>query len=237
MRLDEISLILPTRDEQNNIGAFLDSLPRELHLIVVDASSDGTPDLIEHLRPDNTLVLREPSTVTEARQIGSSAARTDWLLYSDADIVFPDGYFSRLQGLDACDVYYGPKLSTERFRRYYRVIASGQRLSDRLGIPAASGSNLLVRRSAFLAAGGFDLQLNCNEDSELVWRMKRGRHRVRFCPELVVHATDHRRLERGRMRKTLHSLARCSLLYTGLLPRRWRGHDWGYWTGRDCGEP
>lgn len=233
MRIADLTLILPTRDEAHNISAFLASVPADVRLIVVDASRDETPDLIEKLRPDNTLVLREPATVTEARQRGAELAKTDWLLFSDADVVFAPDYFDRLTRLEGHAVYYGPKLSRERYRGYYRWIAKGQAISHSIGIPAASGSNLLVPRSALAAVGGFDLRLNCNEDSELVWRIKRAGFRVRFLPDLEVYAIDHRRIERGRTRKTLHSLARCALLYTNLMPHKLRSLDWGYWQNRN----
>jgi hypothetical protein len=75
--------------------------------------------------------------------------------------------------------------------------------------------------------------LTCHEDSEVVWRLRRAGCRVSFWKDLVVQATDHRRLEGGRLRKTLHSMARCALLYTNLMPRKYRTYDWGYWQQRD----
>lgn len=233
MQLSELTLILPTRDEARNIAAFLGSVPPEPRLVVVDASRDDTPERIEALRPANTLVLREPGSVAHARQRGAEIARTRWLLFSDADLVFAPDYFERLTRLGGAAVYYGPKLSRDRFRRYYRGFARAQALSHALGWPAASGSNLLVAREAWSAVGGFDLQLNCNEDSELVWRIGRAGYGVCFLPDLVVYAIDHRRIENGRTAKTLHSLARCVLLYTDLMPRRYRGLDWGYWQKRN----
>jgi glycosyltransferase involved in cell wall biosynthesis len=233
MRLSDITLILATRDEAHNIGKFLGSIPPEIQLIVVDASRDDTPDRIERLRPVNSLVLREPGTVTQARQLGAEVARTEWLLFSDADVAFAGDYFDRLRRLEGTAAYYGPKLSRDRYQRYYRWIASGQTLCQKCGIPAASGSNLVLPRGVLFEVGGFDLSLSCNEDSELVWRIKRASYRVRFLHDLVVYATDHRRIERGRLRKTLHSAARCALLYTDLMPRKLRSLDWGYWQNRN----
>jgi len=125
---------------------------------------------------------------------------------------------------------YGPKLSLDSYAGYYRWFARGQRLSQALGIPAASGSNLLVSHQVFESVGGFDLRLTCNEDSELAFRIQRRGFRVHYDPDLIVYEQDHRRLKRGAARKTLHSLARCSLLYLGLMPEEWRQNDWGYWT-------
>jgi glycosyltransferase involved in cell wall biosynthesis len=239
MRPDQITVIVPTRNEERNIAAFCQSLPPDAWLIVVDASKDATPELVRQLRPERTHVVCEPSNVVEARQIGARLAETEWLLFTDADVVFADDYGERLAAYDGgagCDVLYGIKLSRDRYQGYYRRFSRGQEMSHRLGIPAASGSNLLIRREAFWASGGFDLKLTVNEDSEIAWRLKREGHRVCFTSDLVVYARDHRRLERGTLRKTLHSVVRCSLLYSGLMPERWRSADWGYWSKGRGGE-
>jgi hypothetical protein len=78
--------------------------------------------------------------------------------------------------------------------------------------------------------GGFDPALVCNEGSEILWRVKRAGHRVEHDRKLIVYARDHRRLRQGKLRKTTHTLTRCALLYTNLLPARWRHRDWGYWN-------
>lgn len=231
-RLDpaQLTIVVPTRNEAGNLPGFLASLPPDIPLILVDASDDVTPDLALALRPARTLVLRFPVNVTRARQIGAEAADAPWLLFTDADIAFAPDYFARLaRRLATADAVYGPKRSDAGYRAYYAWFARGQALLHRLGVPAVSGSNLLVRAEAFRAVGGFDLDLSVNEDSELGWRLKRRGWRVEFAPELVVLERDHRRLRRGVWAKTFHSLARCALLYAGVLPRRLRRSDWGYW--------
>lgn len=229
--LKHVTLVLPTRDEAANIASFLAVLPAELQLIVVDASTDGTPEIVRRLRPACTTVIRSRAGVSAARQIGADASSTPWVLFSDADVTFGPAYFKRLSRIPCqVDALYGPKRSLNRWRRYWWAFSKAQQLADRLGIPAVSGSNLLVRRTALVGVGGFDPLLPCNEDSELGWRLARGGFRVRFEPGLVVHERDHRRLDRGAWRKTAHNLLRCVLLYGGLLPERLRVSDWGYWT-------
>lgn len=231
--LQHVTIVVPTRNEAANVVAFLDSIPPEAELIVVDRSSDGTADVIRRSRPQRTLVLRCEESLTAARDLGARAARTRWLLFADADVRFGPGFFAALSQLlersDAISLIFGPKLSADDYVGHYRRLAIAQGILARLGIPAASGSNMLVTADAFAAVGGFDRQLSCNEDSELGWRLARARLRWQFVPQLVVLATDHRRLKRGPLRKTLHTVLRCSSLYLGVIPRRWRGHDWGYW--------
>lgn len=232
--LADLTVIVPTRNEARNIPGFLASLPSEVALIVVDKSTDETRDLVRRIRPRNTTLIDCQGSLTEARQTGASHAKSRWLLFTDADIEFADGYFARLRNLaDApadARVFYGPKLSCDAYRYYYHCFAAGQRLLDLARIPAASGSNLLVAADVLAAVGGFDTRLTCNEDSELGWRLARAGVLCRFDRKLLVWATDHRRLHRGRLLKTLHTLLRCALLYFDLVPQRWRGHDWGYWS-------
>lgn len=230
MELSQLTIIVPTRNEAHNIPFFLNSLPPTINLIVVDASLDGTSDLVKTLRSDATLVISHPGHIAEARTRGAEVAHTPWLLFTDADIVFPPHYFDRLAAYLNYDACYGPKLSTDEFARYYRWFGWGQQVLHSLSVPAISGSNLLVKRRVLMEVGGFDLGLTCNEDSELGWRLKRSGYQIAFAPDLVVYACDHRRLRLGLARKTFHSLIRCSLLYLNLIPHRWRSRDWGYWA-------
>ena len=229
MNLNDYTIILPTKNEAHNIGRFLSSLPGEINLVVIDSSKDDTPLLIRETRPQRTHILHCAGNVTQARQAGAGACSAPWLLFSDADVHFAPGYFERLERYQDWDMVYGAKLSKDAYRLYYQGIANGQQLLQRLGIPAVSGSNLLIRRAAFLDCGGFDLRLAVNEDSELGYRLSRKGWRVAFAKDLVVYAHDHRRLRRGAVRKTLHSWIRCSLLYLNLMPSAWRSRDWGYW--------
>lgn len=226
---NDVTIIVPTRNEVANIPAFLASIPPAVRLIVVDASDDETPDLIERLRPHNTQVLRRPTKIAEARQIGAEAAQTEWFLFTDADVIFAPDYFDHLTPYAHLDVVAGPKLSRDQYIEYYKWFSRGMQLLTNLGIASASGSNVLVRRRAFFDSGGFDLGLTVNEDSELAWRIQRHGFRVGFAPDLKVYARDHRRLNRGRTKKTLHTFVRCFLLYTGLMPKSLRRKDWGYW--------
>lgn len=231
MNLTDLTIILPTRNEADNIRTFLASIPRNIQLIVVDSSSDSTREVIAGCRPSNTTVLHRNVTIVEARQLGAEVATTGWLLFTDADVCFSRGYFDRLARQGRAGAIYGSKRSSGGFRNYYRVFVWGQRLLHRLGIPAATGSNLLIRRDVLFEVGGFDQALSCNEDTEVVWRIHRAGHQVDFVPDLAVFETDHRRLMRGAAAKTLHSLTRCLLLYLNLMPLRWRAGDWSYWAG------
>ena len=119
MMLDNLTVLVPTRNEEKNIVAFLDSLPGWVPLVVVDASDDSTPEIIQAHRPEHTLVIRDPGGISKARQLGAEAAKTSWLLFTDADVIFPPDYFVRLLSYNGYDVVYGSKLSRSKFAGYY----------------------------------------------------------------------------------------------------------------------
>jgi len=230
--LDQVTVVVPTKNEEANISTFLASIPVTVHLVVVDASTDETPRIIERLRRRRTTVVREPLTIPEARQHGARVARTEWLLFTDADVIFAPGYFERLCAIELADDVrgiVGTKSTVDGFGTYHRWFRRGQRTLHAVGIPAATGSNMLLRRDALMDIGGFDPDLTVNEDTEVMFRLKRSGAAVAFCSELVVQAFDHRRLEAGLARKIAHGAVRNTCLYLGIYERRVRAGDWGYW--------
>jgi len=234
--LARCSVVVPTRNEAENLPRLLASLPAAVELVLSDASTDGTGALALRLRPEGTRVVPGPGSIGAARQRGAEVATRDLLLFTDADVAFAPDYFARLATYPAWDALHGPKLSRDAYAGYYALVARAQGLAHRLvGIAGASGSNLLIRRAVLDAVGGFRPELPCSEDSELMFRVARRAYRVRFAPDLIVYAQDHRRLRRGLVQKSLHSLSRNVLLYClcsrPRLPRLLEG-DWGYWAHR-----
>jgi glycosyltransferase involved in cell wall biosynthesis len=232
MRWTELTLIVPTKNEALNIGRFLAAIPADIRIIVVDASTDNTLDIVRQTGRTAIRVLRDGGNIAAARQLASEAARTEWLLFTDADVLFAQDYFTALEKIQPDPRQggiAGAKLSRGRHRLYYHLFSLWLRLCCAVGLPAATGSNMLVRREALLRAGGFDPRLSCNEDSELMWRLHRRGYRIDYAGTLRVYEFDHRRLDDGVLRKTLHSLTRCALLFSGLLHDTLRTHDWGYW--------
>lgn len=232
MDITDLMIIVPTKNERKNLPRFLDSLPPDARLTLVDASSDETPDLALLLRTKNTTVLRSPARIAEARNLGAQQAAARWLLFTDADVEFAQDYFRRLAEMVPTGAVYGAKRATGAYAGYYRSFSQWQSRLDRIGIPAASGSNFLIEKSVFDAVGGFDSRLLVNEDTEIGYRIRRAGFPIRFDPSLSVFAFDHRRLQTGALRKDLHTLARCLLIYLNLFPGLWRKKDWGYWSSR-----
>ncbi len=230
--LDQVTIIVPTRNEEANIETFLRSLPPVVRLIVVDSSDDRTPELIENLRPSAT-VVRATLNIPEARQLGANLAVTPWLLFTDADVRFPIDYFSRLERVtvdERVGGLVGTKSTAAGFDSYHRWFVRGQAVLHSFGVPAATGSNMLVRAETLETVGGFDRRLTVNEDTEVMFRIAKAGYDVGFEPGLRVLATDHRRLEAGLARKIIHGAVRNGALWFGVLGPQVRSGDWGYWS-------
>lgn len=145
---NDTTVVVATRNEERNIARFLASVPPDVDLVVVDKSSDATPAIVSACRPCRTKVLSFDGTLTAARQLGAAHAAGDWLLFTDADVVFDTGYFERLEALAPGDVIYGPKLSSDEFRAYYEWFARGQRALDALAPQYLSRTLMAALRGA-----------------------------------------------------------------------------------------
>jgi GT2 family glycosyltransferase len=232
MNLTQLTVIIPTKNEEKNIISFLDSLPKHIKLIVVDSSLDRTRKLIQIQRPQNTEVVFQECNIPEARQIGADHATTDWLLYSDCDMVFDENYFDELEKMavpDHLGEIMGGKHSKKKYRWYYLFYSFNMMCFAWFTIPVGSGSNMILRKKALKQIGGFDLSLSHSEDSDILWRIRKAGWKIKFNRKLKVYETDHRRLEKGVFKKFWHGGLRAFFLITGINKKSVQNSDWGYW--------
>jgi glycosyltransferase involved in cell wall biosynthesis len=170
--LDDLTVIVPTRNAAPLLPACLDSVRRSgvAELIVVDGlSSDGSREIAGAYGA--TVLSDDGRGLPHARSYGVRAAHTTWVALVDADVVLPDGSLQRLleefregqyAGLQAglASVggpgYWGRALAhhhrTGRSRWWFGVVAT------------------IFRRDEVLAFG-FDDRFRSGEDIELRWRL------------------------------------------------------------------
>lgn len=122
---------------------------------------------------------RSPS---HARNVGARAANGGWILFLDADTIAPvdllDRYFDRdpgpTVGALAGEIVPADGAGDSLATRY---AAQRNFLSARAHVahpfrPRAAAANLMVRRTAFEAAGGFREGLRAAEDTDFCWRLQ-----------------------------------------------------------------
>ncbi|MBN8730161.1 MAG: glycosyltransferase [Acidobacteria bacterium] len=195
-----ISVVIPALNEGAVIGACLESLaaqsmPREqFEVIVVDnGSTDDTEDVARSYQGRLTLsVLRKVGAAVGAvRNRGAAVARGKHLAFLDADCVAEREWVRKAcQALDrepnsVLGAFYRvPEASSWAARVWY-----GDQHWLRNGtVSYIPGSDLLIRRSAFQALGGFDESISTSEDCEFCHRAGQAGMRIVAEPGLsVVH--------------------------------------------------
>jgi mycofactocin glycosyltransferase len=211
-----VSVVMPFAGGLANARAALDQLAAiEVadgdELILVDNVGLGLVSAV--VRVVRAVGERSPA---HARNAGAAAADRQWILFLDADCTAPP---------DLLDRYFLQRVVTEVGALVGEVVAAGdaRTLAERYGaarnflsqrahmahpyLPRAAAANLLVRRAAFEAVGGFHEGLRAAEDTDLSWRLQQAGWHMELRPEAHV---EHR------YRATV-----------GELRRQWRGYAAG----------
>ncbi|HZQ87776.1 MAG TPA: glycosyltransferase family A protein, partial [Acidimicrobiales bacterium] len=196
-----VGIVVPARDVSATIGLLLDDLaaqsPEGVRVVVVDdASTDGTGDLVEARAaelPWLSLVRGTGAGPATARNLGAGAVNGGWLAFVDADVrLDPDWLRAGMAatGREDADVLEGvvvPRGGDDRGLVLHTASSSGGEVFVT--------ANLWVRREAFERVGGFDAsyQVPWREDTDLGWRLLAAGARARAAADVVVFHPHARR--------------------------------------------
>jgi 4,4'-diaponeurosporenoate glycosyltransferase len=171
---DQLSLIIPARNEAHNLPALLGSIraqstqPGEV-LVVDDGSTDGTAEVAKSFGA--RVIASKPlpegwGGKTWACQQGADAAAGRLLLFVDADTWFEPGGLGRILstharrgGVLSTGPYHVVHKAHEQLSAFFNLImtagiGSFTLLGDRLPPRGLFGQMLLVPRTDYFAAGG-----------------------------------------------------------------------------------
>lgn len=166
----------------------------------------------------------------EARNRGADAAQGPVLLFLDADVAVPEGFFERLSpGLPPGTLLQGiysdaipHQDAASEFKNLYARYNFTVRSRGRETIPAISSHCFAARRDDFIAMKGFDERIPgaSVEDSELALKALDLGFTIRLERELeVVH---HKRYSLTRLLATDFELCRCKVkMFLRNLPLIW----------------
>jgi len=202
-----VSAIVPARNEEAVIAACVESLAvqKEIKevLVINDQSSDRTAEIVR------TLSIKYPSVrLIEATElppgwvgknnavwIGAKEARSEWLLFTDADAVHaPDSAAKALaiaRENGAALVSFSPEQVMETwyekavipyvFTRLNRRFSFAEVNDPKNGAAAANGQFILVHRDAYDAIGGHaSIAADVLEDVALAKRVKTAGYPIWF---------------------------------------------------------
>lgn len=204
-----ISLIIPAYNEENYLGACLDSVManiagKALEIIVVDNNStDGTKAVAERY-PAVTYVFEPEKGITRARQRGFLTAKGDILAYVDADTHPPAGWLEQIWdqfGRNAQLASLSGPYSFYDLSGLRNKVASGWFVAARplYGIIGYMlvGGNFAIRRDVLEKMGGFDPNIEFyGEDADIAKRAKK-HGKVLFHPRFVMPTSGRRMQKQG----------------------------------------
>ena len=203
-----ISIVLPTYNRRTLLGRAIESVLRQTVsdfelLVVDDGSTDGTAELVSGFRDSRIHLIGLPANRGQsvARNEGIRRARGEWLGFQDSDDEWiPEKLERPLAAIRAepgVALVYGDLLRVpargEPFVMPAPELARGRVFDARTSGYAAYGIGIqscLIRRVVFQSLGGFDEQLRCFEDLELLLRIVRAGHAARRIPEPLVRYYD-----------------------------------------------
>ena len=128
----DVSVVLPVYNEQGHLAeeidrirAGLDASPYTYEIVVVDdGSSDGSGELLRDLDGIRLLRFAENRGTGSARKAGTRAARGRVVVWTDADMSYPNGDIALLvKELDGADQVVGARTSEQGTAKALRVPA------------------------------------------------------------------------------------------------------------------
>jgi glycosyltransferase involved in cell wall biosynthesis len=201
----EASVIIPSYNSEATIEKCLESIlgqafPGEFEVIVVDSSSDKTPDIIRSRYPSVQCHhfdrKTDPGT---ARNFGVSLAQGEILLFIDSDCIARPGWLYRLVSLHR-QVKYGivggavenanpgSVVSLSSYVAEFGDCLPAMREGPTRHLPTC---NISYKRRIFEKYGGFDPRYYPQEDYHFHWRLGKAGEEIYFDPDARV-AHHHR---------------------------------------------
>lgn len=199
-----VTVVVPAKDDADDLDRLLPSI-RQPTLVVDDASDDGSSLAAVAERHDAAIVRRDVNGGPgAARMTGLASVSTDFVVFADADVEMPNGWWSSLAPHfdDPAVVAVAPRIVSApgpTLRERYEVVHSPLDLGSEPAnvaptrrvayVPTAV---FAIRVAALEAVGGFDPALRVGEDVDLVWRLATEIGTVRYAPEVEVrHRPRH----------------------------------------------
>jgi len=207
----EISIIIPTLNEEKLIVKTLEQFPKSLkdkYRIEVIISDGGSTDrTLELLTPvvDKvvTAVKGEKQNIPQGRNAGAKAAEGKYLYFINADTLIQntEKFFTHtLQAFKdeknyalTCRFHVFPgdvRLSDKMFHGFYNNYV---RLLNKAGMGMGRGECQMVRADVFMKVHGYNELLAAGEDYDLYRRIKlSGIGKIKFLNELLVYESPRR---------------------------------------------
>jgi glycosyltransferase involved in cell wall biosynthesis len=195
-----ISVVVPTRNRAAMLEELLTALdaqdyPRFEVIVVNDASTDDTPEILRRWQREGRIALRQeqPGGSYAARNRGWRATHGEIVAFTDDDCLPEPGWLSALaralagRAGDGCTPgVQGVTLSTPLSADSSEATPFTHQIEQKRSGPPYRTCNIAYRRETLESAGGFDDRLRWYADNILGLRV-REMGSIGFAPDAIVH--------------------------------------------------
>jgi glycosyltransferase involved in cell wall biosynthesis len=211
-----VDVVIPMRDGAATILATIATVLAQTyrpdHIFVIDdGSQDGGGELLQARQFPCVSVVATPARgVSHARNVGIACSQAEFIAFLDCDDLWHSHKLERQLtvarqnrqaavitcGSIAFDMHHTPIPGT-RYSPQLRGSVFEKTLKQGF-LRGGLSSNMLVRRGALLAVGGFDENIAFGEDNDLWFRLAR-RYSFDYCGEPLAHIVENPKSTMRRM--------------------------------------
>lgn len=212
----EISFIIPALNEEAHINGVLNSIKKNVagrfiyEVIVIDnGSRDRT---VEIAQEKGATCLHAPGcTISSLRNLGASEARSEILVFLDADVYLTKDWGERV-AWSMEKLHSHPHIITGSFcgiseeNNWIERVWFAPRTNRNEEINYMNSGHLVIHRGLFSRVGGFDPELETGEDYDFCSRARMMGAQIENDPELkVVHVGYPKSIKRFFSRERWHA--------------------------------
>lgn len=219
MMTEKVSFIIPVLNGERFIKQCLDHIIQEMYcndeIIIVDnGSTDDTLKII--CRYKQIKVIKFPNlSIAALRNRGANSAKGDLLAFIDSDCLLCDGWRESVYL-----VMNNSSISTTGSRVDIPILAKwvekawySKRARNEKIVNYINSGNLVIRRDAFQAIGGFNEKLITDEDYEIGLRLRHSGYHLMEAPQVrVIHLGNPKTIKEFYEKEKWHASSMlCSL--------------------------
>lgn len=224
------TIIIPALNEEKHLPDLLNDLKNQTYkkfiLIIVDGHSDDrTVEVAEQFKadfPEFEIINSEKRHVAYQRNLGAKLAKTDWIIFLDADNRLPP-YF--LQGIkyrvettrpDFLTTWIKPDTENTKDQAFATIANLFHEVQKNTNNPYMLEAMVCCKRKSFLELDGFNDSLDWGEGSDLIRRAVR----KKYSYEVVRDPKYTYSLRRLRKQGTLKSVRNIAFIELARLRKR-----------------